>query len=116
MRTAWFVVVTVLGPLLMIGMLVVPAWLAVTTEDRVVIQVLDRSGRNLFPSLSSTAHLLDARFDLQSVSPQADEATLLRRIRDKKINGYLVIPEDVLIRGSATYRGDNATNFRVPSC
>jgi ABC-2 type transport system permease protein len=112
-RTAWFVVVTVLGPLLMIGMLVVPAWLAVTTEERVVIQVVDQSGRNLFPSLSATARMLDAKFDLQSVSPQADEAMLLRRIRDQKINGYLIIPKDVLTRGSAVYRGDNATNFRV---
>jgi len=112
-RTVWFVVVTVLGPLLMVGMLVVPAWLAVTTEERVIIQVVDRSGRNLFPSLSATARLLDAKWDLQSVSPQADEAMLLRRIRDEKINGYLVIPEGVLTSGSAIYRGDNATNFRV---
>jgi len=113
-RTVWFIVVTVMGPLLMIGMLVVPAWLAVrTAEDKVVIQVVDRSGRNMFPGLVQMAKALGARFDLQSVPPEVDEEVLLRRIREEKVNGFLVIPPGVLGGSAVTYRGDNATNFQV---
>ena len=51
-RTIWFLIVTLLGPVAMIALLVVPAWLAMrATKERVVIQVVDRTGRNLFPDL-----------------------------------------------------------------
>jgi ABC-2 type transport system permease protein len=112
-RTAWFVVVTVLGPVLMIGMLVVPAWLAVTTEERVIIQVVDQSGRNLAGSLATVESMIGPNVDLQFVSPNVDEAVLSARIRDQKINGFLVIPPDALRGGAVIYRGDNATNFQL---
>ena len=113
-RTVWFVIVTVLGPVAMVAILVVPAWLtARAASERATIQVVDRSGHNLFPGLVQNAVLVGANFDLHSVSPDTDKARLLARIRDEKINGFLEIPPDVLTGGVATYRGDNATNLSV---
>jgi ABC-2 type transport system permease protein len=113
-RSVWFVVVTVLGPLLMIAMLVIPAWLAASSaEEKAVIQVVDRSGRNLFPVLAATDHLIGPNVDLQVVPPDVGEEVLLRRLREERIDGFLVIPEDVLRGGKAVYRGNNATNFTL---
>jgi ABC-2 type transport system permease protein len=113
-RTVWFVVVTVLGPVAMLALLVVPAWLGMrSSNEQVVIQVVDRSGRELFPTLDDEAKKSAPNFDLTPVAPDIDEAILLGRIRDEKINGYLVIPPGVLAGEAATYRGDNATNLRV---
>jgi ABC-2 type transport system permease protein len=115
-RTVWFIVVTVLGPLLMTGLLVVPAWLAMRTAgDKAVIEVVDRSGRNLFPGMVRHAQRQEAGFVLESVSPDTEEELLLRRIREEKIAGFLVVPADVLTGAEAEYRGENATNFRVTS-
>ena len=115
-RTVWFLVVTVLGPVLMTGLLVVPAWLASRSADeKVVIAVVDRSGRNVFPMLDFTARQQKSAFILESVSPDVAEELLLRRIREQKIAGYLVVPAGVLTGKPAEYRGENATNFRVLS-
>lgn len=115
-RTVWFLVVTVLGPLLMTGLLVVPAWLASrSADDKSVIAVVDRSGRNVFPMLDRTAKEQETAFILESVSPDVGEELLLRRIREQKIAGYLVVPAGVLTGKPAEYRGENATNFRVLS-
>jgi len=113
-RTVWFAIVTVLGPVGMIALIVVPAWLAARSADeKVTIQVVDRSGENLFPAIARTAAAAGARLDLQSVAPAIEEEVLLARIRDEKINGFLLLPEKVLEGESAVYRGDNATNFRI---
>jgi len=113
-RTGWFIAVTILGPLGMVVLLVVPAWLAVRSGDeKVVIQVIDRTGAGMFDQLVMNAAELRASLDLQQERPEADEALLLQRIRDKRINGFLILPRDLLTGGAATYRGDNATNMRL---
>jgi ABC-2 type transport system permease protein len=113
-RTVWFVVVTVLGPVIMIGMLVVPACLtARAADDRVVIQVVDRSGRDMAANLAVAARFIGPNVTFEFVSPKVEEEMLLERIRDEKINGFLIIPPDALAGGAAIYRGDNATNFQL---
>jgi ABC-2 type transport system permease protein len=113
-RSKWFIVITVLGPLVMSAIIVVPAWLAARTAlDRVKIQVVDRSGHNLFPEIVRNSAGFGMPFDFESVSPDIDEKVLLSRIRDEKINGFLYIPAGLLDGEKAIYRGDNATNLSV---
>lgn len=114
-RTIWFLIVTLLGPVAMVALLVVPAWLAMrATKDRVVIQVVDRTGRNLFPDLVKATAAGGGNFDLQSVPAEVDEAVLLERVRQEKIDGFLEIPADALAGTSpARYRGSNATNLQL---
>lgn len=113
-RTIWFLIVTLLGPVAMTALMVVPAWLTVrSSRETVIIQVVDRSGHKLFPDLVTGAALAGVNFDLKEAPPGADDAHLLQSIREEKINGFLVIPPDALAGQSATYRGDNASNFRI---
>jgi ABC-2 type transport system permease protein len=114
-RTRWFIIITLLGPIGMAGLIVVPAWLgARSANEKVTIQVVDKTGRGLYPLILSAAQSKEANFDLLSVgSPEVDERLLQERIRDEKINGYLVLPKGLLDGETAIYRGDNATNFRV---
>jgi ABC-2 type transport system permease protein len=113
-RTGWFVVVTVLGPVAMVALMVVPAWLGErSASQRIVIQVVDRSGHELVPGLVSEAARVGANLDLQPVAADIDDELLVGRIRDQSINGFLTIPPGALAGEPAVYRGDNATNLRI---
>ena len=113
-RSKWFIAITLLGPVVMTAIIVVPAWLTARSAlDRVKIQVVDRSGHNLFPEIVRAAAGFEMTFDFESVSPNIEEKVLLGRIRDEKINGFLLLPPGVLDGEKAIYRGDNATNLGV---
>ena len=113
-RSKWFIAITLLGPIVMGAIIVVPAWLTARAAlDTVHIQVVDKSGENLFPGIVRNAAGFEMPFDFEAVSPDIDEKVLLGRIRDEKINGFLYIPAGVLEGEKAIYRGDNATNFSV---
>jgi ABC-2 type transport system permease protein len=112
-RTKWFIAVTVLGPVVMIATGVLPAWLSKRAAQEIaVIEAVDRSGRGLTSALEAAAPLFGARLQLRDVPTTTDEARLLDRIRSRRIQGYLVIPEDVLDSGQVRYRGDNATSLQ----
>lgn len=113
-RSKWFIAITLLGPVVMTCIIVVPAWLAARTAlDRVKVQVVDQSGHDLFPGIVRAAAGFEMPFDFESVSPTIEESVLLSRIRDEKINGFLLLPRGVLDGEKAIYRGDNATNLGV---
>jgi ABC-2 type transport system permease protein len=110
-RTKWFIVVTVLGPLAMIGLVVLPAWLGHrAAKEQVIIDVVDRSDHGLTAAIAATAPLLGSRLEVHDAH-DADPASLEADIRDERIQGYLILPDDVLTGGQVVYRGDNATNF-----
>jgi ABC-2 type transport system permease protein len=111
-RTKWFVVVTLLGPLLMIAMLVIPAAIASRGAAGAKIAIADDSG-TLAPVL--VAALSDKKFDFEpSVVPAGVTDDELRgRIARREISGFLRIPKDVLDTGAVTYQGDNASNQTV---
>jgi ABC-2 type transport system permease protein len=113
-RSKWFIAITLLGPVVMTTIIVVPAWLGARAAlDRVKIQVVDKSEHNLFPAIVRASAGFEMPFDFEWVSPNIDQKVLLGRIRDEKINGFLLIPKGVLAGEKAIYRGDNATNIRV---
>lgn len=113
-RTIWFIIVTLLGPVGLIAIVVVPAYLtAQSAKERTVIQVVDKSERDLFPLIVRNAAMVGSNFVFEKVNPDIETSTLLGRIRDEKINGFLLVPKDVLDGKSVTYRGDNATNLKL---
>jgi ABC-2 type transport system permease protein len=113
-RTLWFVIVTVLGPIAMMALLIVPAWLGErSANEKSIIQVVDHSGRQLLATLRITAAEVAPNLSLEPAPPGTGEAELLDGIREKRISGFLVIPSGVLRGERAVYRGDNATNFRI---
>lgn len=111
-RTAWFAIVTLLGPIGMIGIIVIPAWLgAKSAAEGFHIQVLDHTGRDLAASLAIEVEASGTSVRIEPVPPDTDESVLFARIADEEIDGFLLLPEDLLAGGKAIYRGDNATNL-----
>lgn len=108
-RTIWFVIVTVLGPIGLVGIIVVPAWLsAEANKQETTIAVVDHTGV-LGETLAEVLPAVHTEVELVPTDTPEDE--LLRRIRDKEIDGYLVLPEDTLHGGTAVYSGANATSI-----
>ncbi|MDX1430036.1 MAG: hypothetical protein R3282_07095, partial [Rhodothermales bacterium] len=93
-----FIVGTLLGPVIMIALIVVPVLFLVALQDRSTraLDVLDESGI-LFEHLE-----FPIEFDLSQASLPVD--SLRQRLRDERIDGYLVLPSSLL-------RGEGAAEF-----
>jgi ABC-2 type transport system permease protein len=121
-RTKWFLIVTILGPIGMVTAIVLPAYLGVkSAKEGLRVELLDRSGRDIGKQINVDAESNGVSLSIKSVTASevcpAGEcvegepiAALEKRIRDEKIDGYLVLPSDVLEGGTAIYYGDNASS------
>jgi ABC-2 type transport system permease protein len=112
-RSKWFVIVTLLGPLLMIGMMVIPALIAIHGGSGAKIAIADDDG-----VLAKPLHdeLAGSSYDfIVTIEPKGTtDAQLLDQITDREINGFVRVPADALTAlPSASYRGDNASNQAV---
>jgi ABC-2 type transport system permease protein len=109
-RSKWFVVMTILGPIMMVAMIVVPALLAGRGLSGAKVRIVDKSGKIGEPLKEALTASL--QWHVEIVPPTTPESELLSKIRDKQINGFMVIPEDVLTEKAVmiTYKGDNASN------
>jgi ABC-2 type transport system permease protein len=111
-RTVWFVVVTLLGPVGMVAMVVLPALLGGSDKD-VRMQVVDHTGRITAPV---AAKLGLAGWRVEDVPVDTPVATLLARVEAEEIDGFLTVPVDAIDAtdgGAIVYQGDNATNQGV---
>lgn len=112
-RSPWFVIVTLLGPVAMIGLIVVPAYLSVKTHEKGYdIAIVDDSGEQLGEQMVAVAVVLSAMLpgELRMELTDAPREELLRQIRDEELDGYLVLPAGVLDGETITYYGANASN------
>ena len=116
-RSKWFAIVTVLGPILMIALIVVPAVLAGRGPGAVKVEIIDRTGK-LGDKL--VAAFEKAEWKAKLLPATTDEATELARIKSSAINGFITISADALTwdgvdekAGLVTYQGDNASSTAV---
>ncbi len=110
-RSKWFLVMTILWPILMVGMIVVPALIGGRGTEGAKVVIVDKSGK-FAPSLGFQL-ALGLKWKIENAPPDADEKALRARIKTNDINGYVVIPEDALDGGEIVYSGDNASNQTV---
>jgi ABC-2 type transport system permease protein len=111
-RSKLFIVMTIVWPLFMIGLIVVPAVLAGRSVEGATIDIVDRSGAVAKPVaevLESPALHWHVTIAAKDATPDQEGA----RIHQKAINGYLVIPDNILTGGDPVYYGDNASNQMV---
>lgn len=108
-RSKWFVIVTILGPLMMIGLIVVPAVLSRSGADNVKVEIVDRTNGELGAPL--VAAFSTVGWTGTIVTGTEDE--LLSHIEKKKTNGFLDVPADALTGGKIVYQGDNASSTAV---
>ena len=112
-RSVWFVAMTLLGPVFMVGTVVVPALLGGRGASGSTVAIVDHSG---LVGAALAGELAQAEWKPELVPPDTAAATdeaLRARIRAKRLNGYIVIPTDALDTGQIVYRGDNASSQSV---
>ncbi len=112
-RTIWFVIVTILGPIGMVGVIVVPALLAAdAAKDATEVRIIDRSGQVGVELIDSLA---EVRIHAELVATETPEKDLLAQIASEEIDGFLVVPENLLTSDfpNVIYSGDNATSLMI---
>ncbi len=106
-KSKWFVVMTLLGPLFMVALVVIPSVIAVRGATGARVEIIDHTGK-IGDTVAGALTL--AQWKVKVVPPTTPEQVELDRIRDDEINGFLVIPKDALEGGLILYRGDNASS------
>ena len=118
-RTRWFLVATLFGPILFGALMFLPSYLGQRSKasDEVRrIRILDASGTNMGQLIAYelgggiTGDTATTR--VQAVTAEelpAAEASAKQEVTSKKLQGYLVLPPNVIASASARYAGMNAT-------
>ena len=118
-RTRWFAVATLFGPVLFAALMFLPAYMGQRTkasDDVSRIRILDATGTNLGelvafdlgggitgdPSATRVVRVTEAGL-------AAAESTATADVAARRLKGYLVFPSRLLVEGGARYAGVNAT-------
>lgn len=118
-RTRWFLVATLFGPILFGALMFLPSYMAnrsKASESVRRIRILDASGANMGQMIAFelaggiTGDTATTRVQVVTSEqlPEA-EASAKREVMSKELQGYLVLPPNVISSGSAQYAGRNAT-------
>jgi ABC-2 type transport system permease protein len=116
-RTKAFVIGTILGPLLMAALIVVPTLAARTKGKALRVAVVDATGalgNDVEHALRELRENDRPRFEVRPGSTDASETALKelnKAINAETLDGYVVLPQDVLKAGTITYYGRNVSNF-----
>jgi ABC-2 type transport system permease protein len=105
-RSRWFVVITLLAPLGIVAMVLLPA-LLLSSGEGAKVEIIDHSGVLAEPL---AAALTAANWKPAIVPADTSDQHEMDRIRDKAINGFLTIPQDGVDDGQILYRGDNGSS------
>ncbi|MBA3392762.1 MAG: ABC transporter permease [Deltaproteobacteria bacterium] len=106
-KSKWFVAMTLLGPVFMVAMIVIPALIASKSVVGAKVEIVDRSGA-LGEQIA--AELRGMRWIPKIVPPETSYETSKNRIRDNEINGFIVIPKHALEGEFIIYEGDNGSS------
>ncbi|MGE0128576.1 MAG: ABC transporter permease [Blastocatellales bacterium] len=121
-RSKGFIIGTILSPLFMSSFILVPFFLGRSAApDKYQIAVLDQSGDDfLYESLGRALAPTKPRqphYDLwrEQVNSQeeleARQQVLSRRIAEKHLDGYLILPREALRQGEIKFYAKNASSF-----
>ncbi len=107
-RSRWFIVTTILAPILLLGAMAIPVLLAVQQVDRPVeVSVVDETG-SVLAELLKTEAFTGGRLRYRP-APAGDIDYMLAALREQtlaeEIAGYLHIPADVLEGSRVSYWG-----------
>ena len=109
-RSKWFVAGTLLGPIFMVAIVLIPALIAGQGGEGTKVQIADKTGVLAEPLAKA---LRDEQWHPEIVAPDTPETTLLERVRTKQLNGFITIAPDALDNGLIHYQGDNGSSQKV---
>ncbi len=119
-RSKWFIIATVLGPIFMAAIVIGPSLIAARTKassNLANVLVLDATGTDLGQRVANALATVDStgpRPRVEAVTPAhlraaTDSAT--QAVVHHEVLGYLVLDDSALLGGSARYAGRNATTL-----
>ncbi|MGW8264876.1 MAG: ABC transporter permease [Longimicrobiales bacterium] len=101
-RSKWFVFGTVLAPVFLVGMMVLPIIFESRSEEaRRNVALVDETG---VLGDAVTPRLEELGFTIRPEAPGAEE-TLRSEVEAGELGGFIVLPEDALTRGRVEYHG-----------
>ena len=114
-RTKCFVVATVLGPVLMATMILLPMLMATSGGGERTIAVLDATGTGFGDRLTQilnepTVPVTANRIEVAVADLEVVAESLARVVGEKEIDGFLVLTSETISAGVGEYRGANATS------
>lgn len=115
-RTKWFLISTILGPLFMLALMVVPGLLATRTGRGSRIALVDEQSGTLAGRLE--AQLAGGgRFRLEIVPATRESRariadSLTREVQAERLEGFLAVSAATLEAGIVQYRGRNVASIR----
>ncbi len=117
LRSKAFLIGTLLGPILMAGLMVLPSVLMAKQRGKPLrVAVLDESGElrtTIEEALRTRVEAGQRRFDVRTPlddGAAAERDRLKAQVLDGSLDGYLYLPQDALERSVAEYHGRNVSN------
>jgi ABC-2 type transport system permease protein len=121
-RTKAFWISTLLVPVLMGGLMIIPAVLASRGGAEATVAVLDLSGRYAGPLTDKVAEILEGEQDGLRIqlatqdpgaNPEATRESIKARVQRQEFDGLLVLPAGLPAEGEPEYVATNVAAFRV---
>ena len=120
-RSKWFVIATLFGPIFFSAIIIVPAWISSrskATSDIYNTAILDASGNgfghrlaiNIAGDSTIPGRVPEVRVLAPSALSQA-ESTATHEVMQKDKTGYVVVDQQTLAGEAARYAGRNATSI-----
>jgi ABC-2 type transport system permease protein len=115
-RSKWFLVATVLGPVFMITVAVLPSLLATRGGKVSNIAIATSAGGSLADRIR-TSLSRSSRFNVELVTAAEDQMlgvtdSLASLVRSEALDGYLALTGATIDAGTAEYRGRNVSSLR----
>ncbi len=111
-RTKWFWIGTILGPVLMIGIIAFQILLAGRAGGERHIDVVDATSTAFGQYVVAQLGAAVPRFHLRRVEARAGVGdSLFGEVVDKRLDGFLLISDSTLEHGTAEYRGSNVSSL-----
>jgi ABC-2 type transport system permease protein len=120
-RSKWFVIATLFGPIFFSAIIIVPAWLSSrskATSDIYNTTILDATangfGHRLAINIAGDSTIPGRMPEVRVVAPSMltmAESTATHEVMDKAKTGYVVVDQQTLAGESARYAGRNATSI-----
>jgi len=111
-RTKWFWVGTILGPLLMVGIIGFQMLLARKAGGERHIAVVDATTTGFGGRVVAQLAVALPRFHPTHVPrSMASDSTLMRQVEQQQLDGFLLVSDSLLDYGVAEYRGSNVSSM-----
>jgi ABC-2 type transport system permease protein len=113
-RNKWFVIATVLGPVLMAVAIFLPVYLMTKTAGGRTIVVVDVTtsgfGARLVEVMESVKTVTASELAVSVAQLDAAADSLARRVGEKQLDGFLIVTDATVSDGTVEYRGANVSS------